>query len=97
VLAQTSPVLRLFCIASSVYLLILLAKVVFSWVVVLGGRPPMVGPVRTAMDLVDDVTEPVLRPLRNLVPPVRMGAVGLDLSLIILFVILFVIRSALGC
>ena len=42
-------------------------------------------------------TSPVLRPLRNLVPPVRMGAVGLVLSLIILFVILFVIRSALGC
>jgi YggT family protein len=50
-----------------------------------------------AVDLVDDVTEPVLRPLRGIIPPVRMGAVGLDVSLLLLFVILFVIRSALGC
>jgi YggT family protein len=96
-LAQTSPILRLLCVATTIYLLILLIKVILSWVVVLGARPPTTGPARTAIDLVDDVTEPALRPLRNLIPPVRMGVVGLDLSMIVLFVILFVIRSALGC
>jgi YggT family protein len=96
-LAQTSPILRLLCVATTIYLLILLIKVILSWIVVLGARPPATGPARTAIDLVDDVTEPALRPLRNLIPPVRMGVVGLDLSMIVLFVILFVIRSALGC
>jgi YggT family protein len=96
-LAATSPVLRLLCIATSIYLIILFAKVILSWVVVLGGRPPSSGPARTAVDLVDDVTEPVLRPLRGVIPPARLGAVGLDLSLIVLFIILFVIRAALHC
>ncbi len=95
--AETSPIIRLLCVASTVYLVILFAKVILSWIVVLGARPPASGPARVAVDLVDDVTEPVLRPLRGIIPPVRMGAVGLDVSLLLLFVILFVIRSALGC
>ena len=49
-----------------------------------------------AVDLVDDVTELVLRCCAAS-SSVRMGAVGLDVSLLLLFVILFVIRSALGC
>ena len=50
---------------------------------------------RTVLDLLDDVTEPVLRPLRALIPPIRAGGVGIDLSIIIAFVILLVLRSAL--
>jgi YggT family protein len=85
---------RLFCIALSVYTLILLVKVVLSWLPLLGVRMPISGPARTAIDLVDDVTEPVLRPLRGAIAPVRIGAVGLDLSVMILFVILLVLWTA---
>ena len=92
-LCAVNPIYRLLCIAANVYLLILLVKVVLSFVVVLGGRPPSSGPVRVVIDVVDDVTEPVLRPLRNLIPPVRMGGMGLDLSIMVLFVILFVIEN----
>jgi YggT family protein len=49
------------------------------------------------LDLLDDVTEPILRPLRALIPPIRAGGVGLDLSIIIAFVILAVLRTALNC
>jgi uncharacterized protein YggT (Ycf19 family) len=37
----------------------------------------------------------VLRPLRNLIPPIRMGAMALDLSPIVVFVILGVLQRAL--
>jgi YggT family protein len=96
-LSEVNPVIRLLCVALTVYTLILLAKVILSWVVLFGARLPSGGPLRAAIDLIDDVTEPVLRPLRGLIPPVRMGAVGLDLSIILLFVILVVARQALGC
>jgi len=62
-----------------------------------GFRPPYSGPFRTVLDLLEDVTEPVLRPLRALIPPIRAGGVGLDLSIIIAFVILAVLRQALNC
>ena len=37
------------------------------------------------------LTEPVLAPLRNAIPPVRMGAAALDLSPIIVFVVISLI------
>jgi len=43
------------------------------------------------------VTDPVLRPLSRVLPPIRMGAMALDLSPIIVFIGIQVIQFALGC
>jgi YggT family protein len=94
-LAQVSPVQRFICVALTVYWVILLAKVILSWLPMVGVRMPSSGPGRAAIDLIDGVTEPVLRPLRRVISPVRMGAVGLDLSVIILFIILIVAQMAI--
>ena len=88
-----SALAQVLCILLTIYWLILLTRVILSWAFSLGWRPPYSGPVRTILDLIDNVTDPVLRPLQALVPPVRAGAVGLDLSPLIAFVILFVLRS----
>lgn len=92
-----NPIVRLICVALTVYTIILFAKVIVSWLPMLGVRLPYSGPGRTALQLLDDVTEPVLRPLRGLIPPVRIGGAGLDLSVFVLFIILFVVRGALNC
>ena len=43
------------------------------------------------------ITDPVLVPLRRILPPVRMGAVGLDLSpLVAFFGIVFLQRLICG-
>ncbi|HET9724009.1 MAG TPA: YggT family protein [Actinomycetota bacterium] len=80
----------------SIYTIILFVKVIVSWALMFGFRPPISGPVRWLLDLLDDVTEPVLRPLRRLIPPVRAGGVGLDVSIIVAFVILWVLQVALS-
>jgi YggT family protein len=41
------------------------------------------------------VTEPVLAPIRNLLPPVRMGGMGLDLSPLIVFLVIEVLGATL--
>ena len=46
------------------------------------------GPVRA-------VADPILRPLRNVIPPLRLGGFGLDLSPIIAIILLSVARSLL--
>jgi YggT family protein len=63
------------------YFIVLLVRVLSSWIPV----PPS-GPIRTVIGWAYTLTEPVLRPLRGLIPPVRMGAVALDLSAMILFI-----------
>jgi YggT family protein len=45
------------------------------------------------MDVVFALSEPVLRPLRGLLPPIRMGGVGLDLSPIIVFIVIGVLTN----
>jgi YggT family protein len=92
-----SAVMSVVCVVLTAYTIILFVRVLVSWAFLFGFRPPYSGPLRTVLDLLDDVTEPVLRPLRALIPPIRAGGVGLDLSIIIAFVILAVLRTALNC
>jgi YggT family protein len=82
--------MRVLCLALTVYSIILLARVIVSWIELSGWRPPSTGPVRTIFELMFDVTEPVLKQLRRIVPP----AGPLDLSVVVAFVIIFVLRSA---
>ena len=81
----------LLCLALTVFWIILLARVVLSWLQLAGLRPPTSGPLRAAYELLFDVTEPVLRPLRRILPPAGM----FDLSVIVAFVIIFVLQSVL--
>jgi YggT family protein len=95
--AAENVLLNLLCVVLTVYTILLFVRVIISWAFLFGFRPPYSGPLRTILDLLDDVTEPILRPLRALIPPIRAGGVGLDLSIIIAFVILAVLRTALNC
>ena len=52
-----------------VYWVILFIRIIASWF-----PPPREGPLRTVMRGIYAVTDPVLRPLRSLVPPIRAGA-----------------------
>jgi YggT family protein len=92
-----SPLQNLLCVVLTVAIILLLVRVILSWAEFLGFRPPVMGPGRSAYDLLRDVTEPALRPLRRVVQPVQMGNFGLDISMMLAFVILFVVRAAIGC
>lgn len=77
------------CWLLQLYLLVLLAHVVFSWV----PRPPE--PLQPVVRGVRAVTEPVLAPLRRVVPPVRLGGAALDVSILIVFFALIILQSAI--
>jgi YggT family protein len=90
-ICAANPFLRLLCVALTLYSLILLIRVVLSWIELAGVRPPATGPLRSGYELLFDVTDPVLIPLRRIVPP----AGPLDLSVLVAFIIIFVLQSAL--
>ncbi|HEY7477725.1 MAG TPA: YggT family protein [Actinomycetota bacterium] len=89
--AATNPIQTLICLALSVFGLLLLIRVVVSWLQLFGLREPVTGPLRSAYDLLFDVTEPVLRPLRRIVPP----AGRFDLSIVVAFVVIFVAQNVI--
>jgi len=76
------------CLALLVAMIILFIRVILDWVALAGWRPPHSGPIRAALDVVTDVTEPPLRLLRRIVPPTG----GFDLSVLVAFVALSVLR-----
>ena len=54
------------------------------------------GVVLVVAELIYTVTDPPLRLLRRLIPPVRLGGVSLDLGLMVLSLITVVLLSLLG-
>jgi YggT family protein len=83
---------KILCILLTAYYVILFVRIIWSWLPV-----PTRGIARSIFDLIYDLTEPVLRLVRGLIPPLRTGAMGIDLSPIIVFILLMVLGSLLGC
>jgi YggT family protein len=80
------------CFLLTAYTFILLASVVLSWVALV--RPlPHSGLGRRIIDIIFALTNPVFRLVRGVLPPIRMGAAGLDLSPIIVFIVLSILTS----
>lgn len=71
------------CFALEIAFWAIIVWVILSWVVGVG-RLPWDHPVRRVYDAIDRVLQPVLRPLRSAIPPVRLGGAALDLSPLIL-------------
>ena len=75
------------------FLITLLARFVMSAVLQYGRRWQ---PRRTAaagLEVVWSVTDPPLKALRRVIPPLRIGTVSIDLASLVLLVILFVLMS----
>jgi YggT family protein len=79
-------------LALQLYVWIVIAMAIFSWLVafnVVNTRNPVVGMIG---DFLYRITEPVLRPIRNVMP--NLG--GIDISPVILFLIIVFIRYVIA-
>lgn len=66
--------------ALQAYVYVLILYVIFSWV----PNPPEA--LRPFVLGVARLVEPLASPLRRVIPPLRLGVVALDLSIIVLFI-----------
>ncbi|MCP4304613.1 MAG: YggT family protein [bacterium] len=69
----------------------LLAWIILSYVVNFG-KLPWGHPIRKIYDAMSNVINPILMPIRRMLPPVRAGSMGLDLSPMVLFLIIIVLQ-----
>lgn len=81
--------MELICAALQIYFIILLVRVIFSWVQAFGGRLP--DAAEPVYRLVHQVTEPVLVPFRRIIPPVGM----FDISFLVAIIVLQAIARAI--
>ena len=76
-----------------VYMLVLLVRVLLSWVPLLNQGWTPRGVVLVVVESVYFVTDPPLKLLRSFIIPVRMGAISLDLGVLVLFLVIYLLRS----
>jgi YggT family protein len=88
-----SVVFQVVYILIYVFVLSLFARFIMAFVMQYGRRwRPGRGSSAT-LELLWSVTDPPLKALRRVIPPLRVGTVAVDLSSIVLLVILFVMMN----
>ena len=75
--------MRAVCLLLQIFSALLFARVILEWVPVEDQHP--VGRLRRVLRT---ITQPVLAPVRALVPPLRVGSVAVDLSPLIVILLL---------
>jgi len=68
------------------YVILLIVRALLSWIPVRSGSP-----FEMVIRLLDAITEPVLRPVRRVLPPLRAGGMGIDLSVLVVVIVAQVI------
>jgi YggT family protein len=80
-----SGLIQLLAIALQIYSYVLLARALISWI-------PNLDPYNPGVQLLYKITEPVLEPIRKLIPP--LGGV-MDISMIVAFFIIILLQQLL--
>ena len=74
---------------SLVYLVLIFIRILMSWI----PRMPYNRYLSAVLKFVTDVTDPYLNLFRRILPPVRLGGAGLDLSPIVATFVLIIVSS----
>jgi YggT family protein len=88
-----SILLQVTYLALFAFLYALLGRMIMTAVMVYGRRWRPGRGAAAALEVVWSVTDPPLKALRRLIPPIRVGAVSFDLAGLVLLVIVFVLMS----
>jgi YggT family protein len=74
-------------------IILLIARFVLDWVQMLARHWRPRGLVLIFCEGLYSITDPPLRAVRRVIPPLRLGAVMLDLSPMVLLIAIFILRS----
>lgn len=74
----------------TVFLLLLIARLLLDWAGVMGRGPRWVGRARM---LTHVGTEPVIAPVRRVLRPLRAGGLSIDLAFTAVFIVVLILRS----
>jgi YggT family protein len=74
----------------NLFLLVLFAYCILSLVIAYA-RISYDSPVIKVQRVLSAIVEPVLRPIRRIIPTAQVGGVGLDLSVLVLFLVIDVV------
>jgi YggT family protein len=89
-------VLALLRLIVFLFFVVLILRLVFDWVQMFSRDWRPRGVVLVAAEAIYSTTDPPLKALRRVIPPLRIGGVQLDLAFMLLFFIVVILLSLLG-
>ena len=75
------------------YLMLLWARIVADWVQIFARSWRPTGPTLVGLEVVYSATDPPIRAFRRVVPPLRLGAASIDLSILFVLLICWVLKQ----
>ncbi|OUZ09538.1 YggT family protein [Aeromicrobium sp. PE09-221] len=88
-----STIAQVIWIVLQVAIWLVIARFVVDWIQVLARQWRPSGFVAVICEVIYTVTDPPLRALRKVIPPIRLGQVMLDLSPMILIIVLVIAQG----
>jgi YggT family protein len=76
-----------------VFLVLLFARFVVDWVMVLARSWRPSGLVAAGLEVVYSTTDPPLKAIRKVIPPLNLGSIRLDLGFMVLLIAVLLLRS----
>lgn len=76
-----------------VAIILVIARFIVDWIQLLARQWQPRGLIAVLCEFIFSVTDPPLRALRKVIPPIRLGGVMLDLSAMVLLLMLFIAQS----
>ncbi|MDT0201264.1 YggT family protein [Nocardioides sp. AE5] len=68
------------------FMVLLWTRFIFDWVMVFARSWSPKGPLLVVLEIVYSITDPPIKALRKVIPPLRLGSIALDLSFLIVLV-----------
>jgi YggT family protein len=79
-----------------VFLLFLIFRLIMEYVFLLARSFRPTGIVAVLLELAYSVTDPPLKALRKVLPPLRIGQFSLDLGFLVLFIVVRILMGIVG-
>ncbi|GAB4082862.1 MULTISPECIES: YggT family protein [Modestobacter] len=76
-----------------VFLILLFARFVVDWVMVLARSWRPQGLVAAGLEVVYSTTDPPLKAVRKVIPPLNLGSIRLDLGFMVLLIAVVLLRN----
>ena len=75
---------------------LMFVRLIVDWTMVFARSWRPAGAVAAVLEIAYSVTDPPLRALRRVLPPLRLGSVAIDLAFIVVFIVAYVLISVVS-
>ncbi|MDP9823501.1 YggT family protein [Nocardioides massiliensis] len=73
------------------FMVLLIIRLVVDWIQVFARSWQPTGPILVVLEVVFSITDPPIKAIRKVIPPLRLGSIALDVSFILVFIVVILL------